>query len=187
METLLALTIGVLVAGAAYLMLARNVLRFIFGLILLSNAANLTIFLSGRLTPRVPPLIEEGADAAAPGVANALPQALVLTAIVIGFGLFAFALVLVFRAYQAMGTLDGDRMRLAEPIEGGHPGGPASAAADGVPARVPERTVARDGGRGGAGQRPTRAARPAPEAAVGTGDAAPGAIGSPGPTGKAAR
>jgi multicomponent Na+:H+ antiporter subunit C len=76
----------------------------------------MTIFLSGRLTPGVPPLIEYGADQAAPGVSNALPQALVLTAIVIGFGLFAFALMLVFRAYQAMGTLDGDRMRLAEPM-----------------------------------------------------------------------
>ena len=130
METLLAVTIGVLTASAVYLMLARNVLRFIFGLILLSNAANMTIFLSGRLTPAVPPLIEYGADAAAPGVANALPQALVLTAIVIGFGLFAFALVLVFRAYQAMGTLDGDRMRLAEPAEGqAVPEGPASAPA----------------------------------------------------------
>ena len=115
MEMLTALAIGALVAAAVYLMLARNVLRFLFGLILLSNAANLTIFVSGRLTPRVPPLIAEGALVAEPGVANALPQALVLTAIVIGFGLFAFALVLVFRAYQAMGTLDGDRMRLAEP------------------------------------------------------------------------
>jgi multicomponent Na+:H+ antiporter subunit C len=115
-ELLLALTIGTMAAASVYLMLARNVLRFIFGLILLSNAANMTIFLSGRLTPGVPPLIEYGADQAAPGVSNALPQALVLTAIVIGFGLFAFALMLVFRAYQAMGTLDGDRMRLAEPM-----------------------------------------------------------------------
>jgi len=48
-------------------------------------------------------------------VANALPQALVLTAIVIGFGLFAFALALVFRAYQTLGTLDTDAMRHAEP------------------------------------------------------------------------
>jgi multicomponent Na+:H+ antiporter subunit C len=48
-------------------------------------------------------------------VANALPQALVLTAIVIGFGLFAFALVLAFRAYSDLGTLDSDEMRLAEP------------------------------------------------------------------------
>jgi len=49
-------------------------------------------------------------------VANALPQALVLTAIVIGFGLFAFALMLVFRAYATMGTLNSDDMRLAEPV-----------------------------------------------------------------------
>jgi multicomponent Na+:H+ antiporter subunit C len=50
-------------------------------------------------------------------VANALPQALVLTAIVIGFGLFAFALTLVYRGYQNLGTLDSDEMRLAEPRE----------------------------------------------------------------------
>ena len=117
METLLALAIGVLVAAAVYLMLARNVLRFIFGLILISNAANLTIFVSGRLTQGLPPLIAEGDYAPVAGAANALPQALVLTAIVIGFGLFAFALVLVFRAYTTLGTLNSDKMRVAEPRE----------------------------------------------------------------------
>ncbi len=50
-------------------------------------------------------------------MANALPQALVLTAIVIGFGLFAFALVLTLRAYWSLGTLDTDEMRVAEPRE----------------------------------------------------------------------
>ena len=117
MEPLLAITIGVLVAGAVYLMLARNVLRFIFGLVLISNAANLTIFTAGRLTEGAPPLIAEGADAPAGLVANALPQALVLTAIVIGFGLFAFALVLIVRAYTTLGTLYSDDMRIAEPKE----------------------------------------------------------------------
>lgn len=117
MEALFALTIGVLVATAVYLMLARNVLRFIFGLVLISNAANLTIFVSGRLTPGAPPLIPAGADAPVGVVANALPQALVLTAIVIGFGLFAFALVLMFRAYTSLGTLYSDDMRVAEPRE----------------------------------------------------------------------
>ena len=117
METLLAVTIGVLVAAAVYLMLAKNVLRFIFGLILISNAANLTIFTAGRLTEGRPPLIAEGADGPAGAVANALPQALVLTAIVIGFGLFAFALVLMFRAYTSLGTLYSDEMRVAEPKE----------------------------------------------------------------------
>ncbi len=115
MELLVAIMVGVLVAASVHLMLARNVLRFLFGLILISNAANLTIFVSGRLTPESPPLIPEGADAPLETVANALPQALVLTAIVIGFGLFAFALALVYRTYQTLGTLNSDEMRLAEP------------------------------------------------------------------------
>ncbi|KIT16479.1 Na+/H+ antiporter subunit C [Jannaschia aquimarina] len=117
METLLALMVGALIAAAVYLMLARNVLRFLFGLILISNAANLVIFGSGGLTPEAPPLIAYGASAPPGGVANALPQALVLTAIVIGFGLFAFALVLVYRGYQNLGTLDSEEMRIAEPRE----------------------------------------------------------------------
>ncbi len=117
METGLALLIGVLVAAAVYLMLARNVMSFLFGLLLISNAANLAIFTSGRLTEGAPPLVPEGADAPVGIVANALPQALVLTAIVIGFGLFAFSLMLVFRAYTGLGTLHGDEMRVAEPKE----------------------------------------------------------------------
>ena len=117
METLLSLTIGLLFAAAIYLMLARNVLRFLFGMILLSNGANLLIFTAGRLTFGAPPLIAKGALLPPPDVANALPQALVLTAIVIGFGLFAFALMLVFRAYATLGTLYSDEMRVAEPID----------------------------------------------------------------------
>ena len=64
---------------------------------------------AGRLTTAAPPLVPEGQTVPVGTVANALPQALVLTAIVIGFGLLAFALSLVFRGYQAMGTLDSDR------------------------------------------------------------------------------
>jgi len=115
MESLLAVTVGVMFGCAVYLMLARTMLRFIFGLVLISNAANLTIFTAGRLTEGAPPLIPEGAEGPAGTVANALPQALVLTAIVIGFGLFAFALVLVYRGWTRLGTLESDRMRLAEP------------------------------------------------------------------------
>ena len=114
MEVMLSLLVGVLVAAAVYLMLAENLLRFLFGLILISNAANLAIFASGRLGTQ-PPLIPDGAEAPVADVANALPQALVLTAIVIGFGLFAFALTLAFRAYESLGTLNTDEMRVAEP------------------------------------------------------------------------
>lgn len=115
MEPLFAVTIGILVSVAVYLMLSNHLLRFIFGLVLISNAANLTMFVAGRLTVGAPPLIKEGMDAPLPQVANALPQALVLTAIVIGFGLFAFAIVLVVRACTTLGTLRPDDMRVAEP------------------------------------------------------------------------
>ncbi len=115
MEPVIAVVVGILVAASVYLMLARNILRFLFGLVLLGNAANLTIFAAGRLTPDVPPLVPEGLPAPPGLVANALPQALVLTAIVIGFGLLAFALSLVFRGYQTLETMDTDAMRFAEP------------------------------------------------------------------------
>ena len=116
METILAVLVGILVAASVYLMLARNILRFLFGLILLSNAANLTIFIAGRLTRATPPLVPDGMTVPPEIVANALPQALILTAIVIGFGLLAFALALVLKAYRILGTLDTDAMREAEPL-----------------------------------------------------------------------
>ncbi|RJL06977.1 Na+/H+ antiporter subunit C [Paracoccus aestuarii] len=118
MELLLSLTIGVLVATSTYLMLDRNVLRFLFGLVLLSNAVNLVIFAAGRLTAGAPPLIDAGEYAPTGVVANALPQALVLTAIVIGFGLLAFTLALVYRTFMTLGTVNSDEMRIAEPRDG---------------------------------------------------------------------
>ncbi|MDO5646629.1 Na+/H+ antiporter subunit C [Paracoccus sp. (in: a-proteobacteria)] len=119
MELLLAITIGVLIATSVYLMLDRNLIRFLFGLVLLSNGANLLIFMSGRLTAGAPPLIPDGALAPQGVVANALPQALVLTAIVISFGLLAFVIALVYRAYKTLGTVDAESMRIAEPKEAG--------------------------------------------------------------------
>jgi len=117
METLLAVLVGIMVAGAVYLMLDRILIRFILGLVLISNAVNLLIFTVGRLHSRRPPLILEGGTVPTTLLANALPQALVLTAIVIGFALLAFVFVLFFRAYQEIGTVDTERMRVAEPPE----------------------------------------------------------------------
>lgn len=113
MEAVLALLSGALVAGAVWLVLSGNLLRFLFGLLLMSNAVNLAIFAAGGLTPSTPPLLGEGGVAPAGEMANALPQALLLTAIVIGFGLFAFALSLTLRAFRVFGHLDADRMRLS--------------------------------------------------------------------------
>lgn len=115
MEQIVAVLVGVLMAASVYLMLNRNFVRFIFGLTLLSHAANLLIFTSGGLTRGRTPLIAPGAAAPGPGIANAVPQALMLTAIVISFSLLAFVLVLAFRTYQELDTVDTDRMRAAEP------------------------------------------------------------------------
>ncbi len=117
MEALTAILVGVLVAASVYLMLAPSFLRFLFGLILLSNAANLIIFASGRMTEGAPALVPEGAYVPDGVVGNALPQALVLTAIVIGFGLFAFTLALAFEAYRRLRTMETEEMREAEPVE----------------------------------------------------------------------
>jgi multicomponent Na+:H+ antiporter subunit C len=116
-EALVALLVGFLVSVSVYLMLSRNVVRFLFGLIIVSNAANLLIFSAGRLTYARPAFVPEGLEAPAEAVANSLPQALILTAIVIGFGLLVFALILSARTYQSLGTVDMDAMRVAEPPE----------------------------------------------------------------------
>jgi multicomponent Na+:H+ antiporter subunit C len=88
---------------------------------LLSNAVNLLIFTAGRLVHEVPPVIPLGLTAPPTVTANPLPQALVLTAIVIAFSIFAFLLVLAMRAYQELGTDDTDHMRVAEPVDAPRP------------------------------------------------------------------
>jgi multicomponent Na+:H+ antiporter subunit C len=115
-EILLALLTGLLVAAGAYLMMSGKTLPYLFGLTMISNAANLLIFASGRLTFGRPPLVPGDAETIT-GVANALPQALILTAIVIGFGLLVFALALAYRSYYVLGTTQMDAMRDAEPVE----------------------------------------------------------------------
>lgn len=114
METIYALSFGALLSAALYLLMSRNLLRMVLGLLLLGNAVNLAIFVGGRLSSSVPPLVPEGSLALAAS-ANPLPQALILTAIVISFSLVAFTVVLFERAHRALRTLDPDAMREAEP------------------------------------------------------------------------
>jgi multicomponent Na+:H+ antiporter subunit C len=108
MEGLLALASGVLYATGIYMMLRRRLAQLIIGLGLLSNGTNLLIFTAGGLTRARPPLVPAGAEALAPPYADPVPQALVLTAIVIGFGLTAFSLVLADRVHATVGTDDVD-------------------------------------------------------------------------------
>ncbi len=114
METALALTVGALVAAAAYLLLARDLPRALLGFVLLGTGVNLSILAAGRIGTMAPPLVDPGAVALAAGAANPLPQALILTAIVIGFGLAAFALVLVMRAHAEFGSASAEDMDEAE-------------------------------------------------------------------------
>ncbi|QKT04506.1 Na+/H+ antiporter subunit C [Ectothiorhodospiraceae bacterium 2226] len=111
MEPLLALVVGALYAAAIYMLLRRSIVKIVIGLILLSNAANLLIFTAAGLTRAAPPLVPEGALRPVGAVADPLPQALVLTAIVIAFGVLAFAVVLIHRAYEVVQTDDLDRMK----------------------------------------------------------------------------
>ncbi|WP_046862568.1 NADH-quinone oxidoreductase subunit K [Microvirga massiliensis] len=116
MEPAFALAFGIMVSVSAYLILSRNVLRIVLGLLVLGNAANMAIFLSGRIGTRIPPLVPDGGITIAAS-ANPLPQALILTAIVISFALVAFTAVLFESANRRLGTVDTEAMREAEPRE----------------------------------------------------------------------
>jgi multicomponent Na+:H+ antiporter subunit C len=115
MEPLLAILVGLFFACAIYLMMSRYTIRILMGVAILGNAVNLLIFTAGRLTRDVPPVIPAALDVPDGVIANPLPQALILTAIVISFSFLAFMLVLGFRAYQDLDTDDSRDMRLAEP------------------------------------------------------------------------
>jgi multicomponent Na+:H+ antiporter subunit C len=106
----LALLVGVLYGAGFYLMLRRSIVKLIIGLALLGNAANLLIFTASGLTRGSPPLVPLGQTRPLGTIADPLPQALILTAIVIGFGVLAFAMVLVYRTYQTSGTDDSDHL-----------------------------------------------------------------------------
>lgn len=94
MELIVSAGIGVLVAAGLYLMLRPTSFSVVLGLTLLSYAVNALIFFAGRLNAESPPLAIGGAS----GIADPLPQALVLTAIVIGFGMTAYLVALALRA-----------------------------------------------------------------------------------------
>ena len=114
MTVVLAIVAGVLFAAAVYLMLRRSVLKLALGLSLLANAANLVIFVSAGLTRGEPPLIAEGEVLPPAGAADPLPQAMVLTAIVIGFSVLAFTLTLMHRVYEEGGSDDVDDLSEAD-------------------------------------------------------------------------
>ncbi|CAM3221186.1 Na(+)/H(+) antiporter subunit C [Filibacter tadaridae] len=107
METLITILAGVLVTVAVYLLLSRNLIRVILGTAILSHAVHLLIMTMGGLKKGSVPLLGEHAEK----YTDALPQALILTAIVISFAVTAFLLVLAYRTYKETGSDDLDTLR----------------------------------------------------------------------------
>ena len=111
METMLAFVIGGLYTAGIYSMLRRSLVKIVLGLMFISHATNLLIFTAGGLTRAKPPLIENAKSALDASYADPLPQALILTAIVISFGVTAFTLVLLHKVYERVGSDDVDDIR----------------------------------------------------------------------------
>lgn len=106
MALLLAISVGVLFAGGAFMLMRRSLVKLVIGLALLGHAANLLIYAASRPVRGRAPLVEVGGAAPEPPYSDPLPAALVLTAIVIGFGIISYTIVLIKRAYEDVGTDD---------------------------------------------------------------------------------
>lgn len=100
MELLTALAVALLFGIGAYLLLTRNIIRVILGASLMSYGLNMMLMSTGLLKRGPAPIVTEGA----PAYADPIPQALILTAIVIGFATTAFLFVLGYRTVQEHGT-----------------------------------------------------------------------------------
>jgi len=107
MEFLMAIVVGILFMAAVYLILSRSILKIILGTGLLSHGAHLLLLTMGGLGGTSPPVLAEGVT----DYADPLPQALILTAIVISFGVTAFILVLAYRSYAEHKTDNMNLMR----------------------------------------------------------------------------
>lgn len=114
MELLFVILIGLLYAAGIYLMFKRSMVRLLIGLLLLGNGANLLLFLMGGLTKGKPPIIPESLSMFADAYADPVPQALILTAIVISFGLQSFAIILLKRVYLLTGSDDLDTLNIQD-------------------------------------------------------------------------
>lgn len=110
MELYLVILIGLFYAAGIYLMFRRSMLRMLLGLIFLGNGANMLIFLMGDIVKGKPPIISEDVSIFTNIYADPVPQSLILTAIVISFGLQSFAIILLKKVYNLTGTDDLDTL-----------------------------------------------------------------------------
>jgi multicomponent Na+:H+ antiporter subunit C len=104
----------VLVATGLYMMMRRSSIKLLIGIALLSHAANLLVFTAGGTVRDGAPLIDKGETQLLTPYADPLPQALILTALVISFGVMAFAIALVLRTYSETATDDLNELTTTE-------------------------------------------------------------------------
>ena len=109
--------VGMLYAAGIYLMLHRSYVKILIGMAILGHAVNLFLFTVSRLVRGRTALIPEEATQLEGVFADPVPQALILTAIVIGFGIQAFAIVLFRRVYQATGSADINELNNTDRID----------------------------------------------------------------------
>ncbi len=114
MEVILAIIVGFMYAAGIYLILRRSLVKLIIGLIILGNGVNLLLFLLGGITKGHPPVIGESETFLAGVYADPLPQALILTAIIIIFGLQSFAMIFLQQEYVQGGVEDLDSIKEEE-------------------------------------------------------------------------
>ena len=117
MNIIMAVLIGALYSAGIYMILRRSLVKVILGLIFLGHAANLLIFTIGGLTKGKSAFVSEGLSSISEPFADPLPQALILTAIVIGFGVQAFAIVLFKRVYKTTGSDDIDDLSKTDKLD----------------------------------------------------------------------
>lgn len=114
MELLLILVLGLMYAAGVYLILRRSMIKLLLGIMMMGNGTNILIFVMGSITKGKPPVINPNNNIFQDIYADPIPQALILTAIVISFALSAFAIVLLKRAYALLQKDDLDDLNTPE-------------------------------------------------------------------------
>ncbi len=110
MELLFALMIGVLFSLGLYMMLRRSIVKLIIGISLIGNAGNLLVFFAGNMVRGKPPILKDNLVSDIYSLSDPLTQSLILTAIVISFGVTSFGAVLINKAYDVLNTDDVDTL-----------------------------------------------------------------------------
>lgn len=117
MDILLSILVGLLYAAGLYMLLNKGMTKMIIGIMVLGYASNMFIFIVARLTRGLPAFIKSGDSVMMSDYADPVPQAFILTAIVIGFGIQAFAIVLLRQVYKQTGTDNMDELNLTDKLD----------------------------------------------------------------------